>query len=113
MTARLDVPLRVTLDASGNGTATVSVPWGQRWRVTTFTTQTNQAPTTTPYPNFNVDRGGIDPSNGIAHTYAGQQDTATGDELFFAGETITCRWTTGVVGSLATAHIIGTIEAMV
>ena len=112
MTARLDVPLRVTLDASGNGTVTASVPWGQRWRVTTFTTQTDQAATTTPYPNCVFYRGGVDPSNIIAATYSGQQDTATGDELFFAGETITVRWTGGVVASRATAHIIGTVEAM-
>ena len=113
MTTRLDVPLQVTLDGSGNGSASVSVPWGQRWRITSITTKTNQATSTLPYPVFRVYRGTATDANLIAATYSGQQDTASGDELFMAGETVTVAWSAGpTTGVRATAHLIGTVDPM-
>lgn len=110
---RLDVVLAATLDASGNGTASVSVPWGQVWTVTTITTQTNQAASSTTFPTFSAYRGSVDPSNLIVSTYSGQRDTASGSpETFFAGEVITVQWLGGVAATRGTAHVIGTVEAM-
>lgn len=106
---RLDVPLSVTLDSSGAGTVTVSVPWGQEWTVTAITTSTDQAATTLPYPVCKVYRGGVSPSNLIAATYSGQLDTARGNERFLPGEVLTVQWTGGVAGVRATTNIIGEV----
>lgn len=106
MTGRLDIPLQVTLDVAGGGSASATVPWGQRWEVSTISTSSTAA--ATGGPTFIVYRGGVSPANIIAATYSGAQDVAGGSgELFFAGEVLTVVWAAGVAGAKATAHIVG------
>jgi hypothetical protein len=107
-TARLDEVRQVTLDANGDGTVALQVPWGETWQVTGLTVGTSS--TATPFPTCLVYRGSASPANVIASTYSGQQDTAVGGETLFAGETLTAVWDGGVAGSMATLHVMGTVE---
>lgn len=108
MTERLDEPLSTTLSASGAGSVSVTVPWGQQWRV--YSVSTAAASSSTPYPTCSVYRGIAADANLIAATFTGNRDVAQGSELFFAGETITVAWTGGVPSTLVTAHVIGEVQ---
>lgn len=107
MTERLDKVLTAVLSGAGAASATVTVPWGQRWNVTTVSSVA--ASQSTPYPVCSVYRGGAEAANLIAATASGNRDVAQGSELFFAGETITVAWTGGVPSTGVTAHVIGEV----
>lgn len=101
----------VTLDASGNGSVTFIV-WtsNQRWIIEYIGVQTNQSPTTAPYPTATVYEGPQQAGMADGATWTGNQDTFTGRFVMDACTDLTVAFTGGVAGSVATVVIEGTNE---
>jgi hypothetical protein len=109
---RLEQSGSVLLDASGNGTVEILVPYSQRWRITRITVSTViQIP---PIPRCVVYRNSIAASSIVDGTYTGSQDTSdmNSPTVFEGGEKIVVRWTAGTVGDTATVNIAGTLEQL-
>lgn len=100
----------VKLDANGNGTIKFVVPIKQRWRITYVVTSTNQAAGTTPVPVSNTYLNGTDPLHLEGGTKDGDLDTGIGLIIAEQEDVIYQVFTGGVVGSLGTVCLRGTLE---
>lgn len=94
------------LDASGNGTVTLGPgAAGERWVVKSVVVQTSTA---TLIPQAQIYNGPSSPSNIIATTYTGSNDTASGGDIALGlGQFITVTWTDGDPGAVAYATVYG------
>lgn len=103
--------LSVTLDGSGNGSVIFNVRHAnQRWIIGYVTVSTNQSPTTAPYPIATIYEGPQQAGMSDGATWTGNQDTFRGRFVMDVCTDLTVAWTGGVVGSVATAVIVGTNE---
>lgn len=110
-TLQLDEQGSVTLDASGNGTVTLQPDSFRTWNVTSINVRTSQGVTTTPVPQCTVYLGDKSPGQIVAQTWMGNRATAGGTPLMVQpSQLLIVEWTNGVVGSLATVSLYGTMD---
>lgn len=93
---------QTTLDSGGGGSITFTVPAGVRWAVgpTTVTVSSN-----TSEPQANIYINGTTQQNRVSGTYSGSNDTDPDVHQLGPGDTITCVWSGGDAGAVATLRI--------
>lgn len=109
---RLEESGSVVLDAGGDGTVELLVPYSQRWHVSRITVSTViQIP---PIPRAVVYRNSVAAAAIVDGTYTGSQDTSdlNTPAVFEGGEKIVVRWTDGTVGDTATVNVAGVREQL-
>lgn len=98
------IPVRVTLDGSGNGTATFQ-PNGNNARITTLFVK---VATSTLQATVNIYKGQVADTSIIGSTPSGSTGApAFGNIDLVDGETLYVVWTGGDVGAVATATFVG------
>jgi hypothetical protein len=103
---QLDDAAQVTLDSSGNGTVKLGPRrLTQIWNVTNIavavSTNVLEATATTYL-------GAVAAPNSLGGTYSGSGDANSTDVTLRAGQFISCRWTGGDAGAVATLSVYGT-----
>ena len=106
-TYRLNDFAQVTLDASGNGSATLQPAGTEKWHVTRISVITNQAPAVTPIPVCAVYTDSVDPGNVYDITYTGNQDATDADLWLEKGQLLIARWTDGIAATIGTISVFG------
>jgi len=99
------VTKQISLDSTGSGTATITVPNGNRWLIeyTSVATSTSvNKPIATTYRGSSASQSGY-----IEDTYKGWGDTSDTKIRLNSGESITCVWTGGDSGAVATLIVAG------
>lgn len=100
----------VTLDASGNGTVTLTPEGFRTWNVTSINVRTNQGVTVTPVPQCTVYLGSTGEGQIIAQTWMGNRATAIGSAIVQPSQPLIVEWTNGVPASRATVSLYGTMS---
>lgn len=101
-TYQLEAHASVTLDASGNGTVTLSPPNNRVvWNVSTVAVQGSSS---VKIPNATVFLG----STNLGGTYAGTNDSDNVSVMVYPGQQLTVKWVGGDAGASATAYAYGT-----
>lgn len=90
-------------DAAGIAQVTIGVPNGVSWRVGLTTVSTTSTTRTTA----SVYLGSPSPSALVDSTYSGNRDASDTVHEVIGGELVTCQWTGGEVGKMATLRISG------
>ena len=106
----LDTFVTVTLDGSGDGTASLYPESFRTWTVTTINVRTSQTPTQTPVPQCTVYLGSTGDGNIVSQTWMGNRSTATGSLVVQPSQPLIFVWENGVSGSTATASVYGTMN---
>lgn len=97
------------LNANGNSSVQTTVPPNQTWVITEiFVTAQASIP---PFPTCSIYRGSAIPSNLIATTIRGNNNTASGRAVFGPGEQITVTWSGGTPNDTTRFVLRGTAEA--
>lgn len=104
-TVVLDEHQDVVLNASGNGTATLTPPNLETWAVTTVAVHVS---TNTAEPTAQVYIGSQAPGSLIGATYTGSLDSSDGNWTVNPGQPLICAWAGGDAGATATLSILGT-----
>jgi actin-like ATPase involved in cell morphogenesis len=94
---------QATFDAAGTAQVTIGVPNGVTWRVEVTTVTTTSTTRTTA----SVYLGSPSPAAMVDSTYSGNRDTSDTVHEVIGGELVTCQWTGGDVGKVATLRISG------
>jgi hypothetical protein len=90
-------------DAAGEAIVTIAVPAGCLWDIEATTVSTTSTVRTTA----SVYLGSPSPGAMVDSTYSGNRDTSDTKHTVIGGETITCVWTGGTPGAVATIRITG------
>lgn len=106
----LDESGSVTLDANGRGQVILAPESFRTWTVTTINVRTNQGTTQVPVPQVTVYLGSVGDGSIVAQSWMGNRSTATGNTLVQPSQPLIIEWTNGVVGSLATVSLYGTMS---
>jgi hypothetical protein len=107
-TLPLSRPLTAVLADDGNGNITGQASagpekYGESWKVTLLTTNTNSATET----QLRVYRNVVSNTTMIDSTWAANQDTSTCDVTLRAGEKLVFVWSNGTAGANCYANIEG------
>lgn len=92
------------LDASGNGTATLTPNRLETWHVTRIAVSTT---TNTLEPIAQVYVGSQAPGNLLSGTYTGSLDSSDENQQLNPAQPLVCVWTGGDVGAKATLSVFG------
>lgn len=98
MTQTFQVSGAVTLDSSGNGTATIPTGGGD-WVITGVTVNVSTA---VNQPIAQLYRNVVAAPNLVGASYTGANDTAGGRIVLQQGGLLLCKWTGGDAGARAT-----------
>ena len=99
----------VTLDGSGNGSVSFDVQHAnQKWTIDTVFCTTNQAQTTSPYPQVIAYLTGMQAGAAEGASWVGNQTTLRGPMDMDAGDTLNVQFNGGAAGAVATVVIEGT-----
>ncbi len=109
---RVQAPVSVTLDASGNGYATVTVPNGVQWYLDSWSVSTNATiPYGTTQPLVTIYQDSApNMSKFIEDTSSGNRDTSNTTLRLQGGESICAQWSGGTPGALATFIVRGEVR---
>lgn len=103
-TLQLEASASTTLNASGNGSVTLSPPTSRViWHVSTVAVGGSS---TVNIPIAVVSLG----STNLGGTYSGTNDSDNVDVLVWPGQHITVTWSGGDSGASATAYVYGTLD---
>lgn len=106
-TAQLNKAASVTLDANGNGMATLGPDQGPpNWRIDGVILQTNR-PGVAPIPRAVVYSTGTGAQNTEGLTYDGSFDQGAADITLTRGQQLIVTWTGGKPGDIATVTVTG------
>lgn len=96
----------VVLNASGNGTATITTPNGVTWDLVSTSVSTTAATTAVPPQCTTYLASAPTPSAYFESTYQGNRAPSDTPHTFLGGEPYTAEWIGGTPGTIATLRIV-------